>query len=146
MLSDDGNAAYEVYKISPYNSNYGITPVKLHNQTYQFSLPIGADYKIASLDNLEWYAGASIQPTFVLAGRSYLISTDRRNYVKETGMLNRFNLNAGFETYIAIKTKGITWQIGPQFRKQLFSTNQKVYSIEERLLNYGLKIGITKKL
>lgn len=146
MLSDDGNTAYEVFKISPYNSNYGITPVKLHNQTYQFSLPIGADYKIASSDNLEWYAGASIQPTFVLAGRSYLISTDRRNYVRETGMLNRFNLNAGFETYIAIKTKGITWQIGPQFRKQLFSTNQKVYSIEERLLNYGLKIGITKKL
>lgn len=146
MLSEDGNSAYEVYRISPYNSNYGITPVKLHNQTYQVSLPIGADYKIASAENLEWYAGASIQPTFLLAGKSYLISTDRRNYVKETGMLNRFNLNAGFETYIAIKTKGITWQIGPQFRKQLFSTNQKAYSIEERLLNYGLKIGITKKL
>jgi hypothetical protein len=146
MLDNSGDMAYEVYRISPYNSANGITPVKLHNQTFQVSLPVGADYKIASADNLEWYAGASIQPTFVLAGRSYLISTDRRNYVKEADMLNRFNLNAGFETFIAIKAKGITWQIGPQFRKQIFSTNSKVYSIEERLLNYGLKIGITKKL
>jgi Holliday junction resolvase len=66
--------------------------------------------------------------------------------VKESDMLNRFNLNAGFETYLSIKTKGVTWQIGPQFRKQLFSTNDKTYSIEEKLLNYGLKIGVVKKL
>jgi hypothetical protein len=146
MLSSSGNSAYEVYRISPYNSAYGITPVKLHNQTYQLSIPIGADYKIAAVDNIEWYAGATIQPTFLLAGRSYLISTDRRNYVKESDMLNRFNLNASFETYLSIKTKGLTWQIGPQFRKQLFSTNDKTYSIEEKLLNYGLKIGVVKKL
>ena len=147
MLSDNYDIAYEVYRISPYNSNYGITPAKLHNQTYQVSIPFGADYKIAAVDNLEWYAGATIQPTFVLGGRSYLISTDRRNYVKESDMLNHFNLNAGFETYISIKTKGgVTWQIGPQFRRQIFSTNSKTYSIEERLLNYGLKIGISKKL
>jgi hypothetical protein len=146
MLNNNADAAYQEYRISPYNSNYGITPVKLHNQTYQISLPIGADYKIAAIDNLEWYAGASIQPTFVLGGSSYLISTDRRNYVKESAMMNRFNLNAGFETYIAIKTKGLTWQIGPQFRKQIFSTNSKTYSIEERFMNYGLKIGVAKKL
>ena len=147
MLSNNGDAAYEVSRISPYNSTYGITPVKLHNQTYQVSIPMGADYKIAAIDNLEWYAGATIQPTFVLGSRSYLISTDRRNYVKEGDMLNRFNLNAGFETFVSFKTKGgVTWQIGPQFRRQIFSTNSKIYSIEEKLSNYGLKIGITKKL
>jgi hypothetical protein len=147
MLSDNGDAAYEVSRISPYNSTYGITPVKLHNQTYQVSIPLGADYKIAAVDNVEWYAGATIQPTFVLGSRSYLISTDRRNYVKESDMLNRFNLNAGFETFVSIKTSsGITWQIGPQFRRQIFSTNNKIYSIDEKLSNYGLKIGIIKKL
>ncbi len=147
MLTNNGDAAYEVSRISPYNSTFGITPVKLHNQTYQVSIPMGADYKIATIDNLEWYAGATIQPTFVLGSRSYLISTDRRNYVKEGGMLNRFNLNAGFETFVSYKTKGgVTWQIGPQFRRQIFSTNSKIYSIEEKLSNYGLKIGITKKL
>jgi hypothetical protein len=146
MLSNNGALAYEEYRISPYNSTYGITPVKLHNQTYQVSLPIGADFKITAVDNLEWYVGATMQPSFILGGSSYLISTDRRNYVKESDLLNRFNLNAGFETYVAIKTKGLTWQIGPQFRKQIFSTNSKIYSVEERLMNYGLKIGITKKL
>jgi hypothetical protein len=61
-------------------------------------------------------------------------------------MLNRFNVNAGFETYLSFKTNGYTWQIGPQFRSQIFSTNNKVYSVEERLMNYGFKIGLTKRL
>jgi len=146
MNSDDGNYSYEVYRASPYSSSYGLDLVKLHNQTLQLSLPVGANFRIASADNLEWYMGATIQPTFVLGGQSYLISTDRRNYVKESDMLNRFNLNAGFETFISIKTSAFTWQIGPQFRTQLFSTNSKIYSVQERLLNYGLKVGITKKL
>jgi hypothetical protein len=138
---------YELYRSTPYSNTYGLKSVSLHNQTYQLSLPIGADIKLAGIDNLEWYAGATIQPTFIIAAKSYLISTDRRSYVNENSLLNHFNLNAGFETYISFKTAaGLTWQIGPQFRKQLFSTNSKQFSIEERLMSYGLKIGISKKL
>jgi hypothetical protein len=61
-------------------------------------------------------------------------------------MLNRWNLNAGFETFIAYKVNGLTWQIGPQFRKQLFSTNSKTYAVGEKLVNYGFKIGVTKTI
>ncbi len=138
---------YEQSKMSYYSNTFGFSKVKLHNETYQLSLPIGADFKLASIDNITWYAGATLQPTFVLKGRSYIISTDRINYVQDGSLLNRFNLNAGFETYFSYKTDGgYKWQLGPQYRTQIFSTNTKVYSIEERLQNFGFKFGITKTL
>ena len=145
-LNSEENLPYEVFRTTPYSNNIGLNPVSLHNETYQLSLPVGADLKLFSTDLISWYAGATIQPTFVMYANSYLISSDRRNYIKDRSMLNRFNVNAGFETYLSFKTSGYTWQVGPQFRSQIFSTNNKIYSVEERLMNFGFKIGITKKL
>lgn len=146
LNSEDNFTAYEVFRTTPYSNNIGLNPIKLHNETYQFSVPIGADLRLFSTENISWYAGATIQPTFIIYGNTYLISSDRRNYISDKSMLNRFNVNAGFETYLSFKTNGYTWQIGPQFRSQIFSTNNKVYSVEERLMNYGFKIGLTKRL
>ena len=101
---------------------------------------------MAGNENLQWNFGVTIQPTYVAGGKSYLISTDRRYYVKETSLLNKWNLNAGFETFLTFKANGLTYQIGPQFRTQLFSTNSKKFADEERLLNYGLKFGISKTI
>ena len=61
-------------------------------------------------------------------------------------MLNRWNLNAGFETNLTYKSGRLTYQIGPQFRTQVYSTNNKKYAVEERLVNYGLKLGIAKTI
>ena len=103
------------------------------------------DIKLAGTENLQWNIGASIQPTYVVGGKSYLISSDKRNYVRESDMLNRLNLNAGFETYISYKTNGgFTFQFGPQFRKQIYTTNKSQYSIQEKLTSYGLKFGVSK--
>jgi hypothetical protein len=145
-LTMNNGYPYEVFATTPYSNSFGLSPVKLHNETYQFSLPVGADFRITALDNIEWYAGATIQPTMVLFANSYVISTDRRNFVNEPSLLNRFNLNAGFETYLSYKTNGYTWQAGPQFRSQIFSTNTRSFSVEERLMNYGFKIGVSKRL
>lgn len=146
MNSDNNESVYEVFRTTPFSNKTGLSPVKLHNESYQISLPIGADLKLAAVDDIEWYVGATIQPTIVVYGRSFLLSTDRRNYVQDKSLLNRFNLNAGLETYISFKTSNYTWQVGPQIRTQIFSTNTKLYSVEERLQNYGFKIAISKKL
>ena len=135
---------YQEYKSTPFSNNNGITPIKLHNETFQISIPIGMDVKIAGNENLQWNIGATIQPSYIFAGKSYLISSDRRNYIKEAALLNRWNLNAGFETFITYKINSFTLQLGPQFRKQLFTTNTKQYSVQEKLTNYGFKFGITK--
>lgn len=145
-LTMNNGYPYEVFATTPYSNSFGLNPIKLHNETYQFSLPVGADFRLTALDNIEWYAGATIQPTMVLFANSYVISTDRRNFVNEPSLLNRFNLNAGFETYLSYKTNGYTWQAGPQFRSQIFSTNTRSFSVEERLMNFGFKIGVSKKL
>jgi hypothetical protein len=136
---------YQVLRSSPYSNNEGIMPLQLHNETFQISLPVGMDVKLAGTDNLQWNIGATIQPAYVIGGKSYLISTDKRNYIKESDMLNRWNLDAGFETYISYKTSnGYTLQFGPQFRMQIFTTNKSQYSIQEKLTNYGIKFGISK--
>ncbi len=147
MISEFNGKPYESFKTTAYSNSAGLIPVTLHSQTFQVSLPVGADVKLAGNDLFEWFAGASIQPTFVFGASSYLISTDRRNYVKDNSMLNHFNMNAAFESYISFQSAGgLTWQIGPQLRKQLFSTSSRLYSVQERLVGYGLKVGFVKKL
>lgn len=146
MHNFETKTAYEVYRSTAYSNNSGLGSVILHNETFQVSLPVGADLKLIGNERLQWNVGATIQPTFVAGGKSYLISSDRHNYVKETSMLNRWNLNAGFETFVSFKSNGLTWQVGPQFRKQLFSTNSKTFAVEEKLVNYGIKFGVSKTL
>lgn len=138
---------YEVLRATKYSNGFGMEAVTLHNQTLQVSLPLGVEYRVAGRHRLQWYVGTTIQPTFLVNGKAYLISTDRRNYVEESGMLRRWNLNAGLETYISYTGKnGIIWNVGPQYRRQLFSTNRSQYAVEELLNGYGVKIGITKPI
>ena len=116
----------------------------LNNNTYQFSLPVGADFKLAGNSKMQWFAGATIQPTFITGGNAFLISADRKNYVADPTMLRRFNMNGGIETFISYKVgNGVTVNAGPQFRYQLMSSYEDQYTYDEKLYNIGLKLGIT---
>ena len=121
----------------------GVYNKKLNNNTYQISLPVGADIKLAGNNNLKWFAGATIQPTYIAGGNAYFVSSDLKNYVTDNSLMRKWNLNAGIETFISYNTKsGITLNAGPQLRYQLLSTYSKEYSYSEKLYNFGLKIGI----
>jgi hypothetical protein len=122
----------------------GPQPVTVHNKTYQVSVPIGFAIKISGNNKLEWFAGATVQPTFVMGGKAYLISADRKNYVIDASLIRKWNINTGFETYINYKFDGFTLQAGPQLRYQLLSTYYKKYTVNENLSNIGLKLGIVK--
>ncbi len=146
MVDENSGSLYEVYRSTPYSNIYGLTPVKLHNQSLQISIPVGVDVRLGKYENLEWYAGSSLQPSLLVAGKSYYVSSDKQNYVADKAMLRRFNMSAAFETYISYKAgNGYTWQVGPEFRTQLFSNNKTFFALGERLQNYGLKIGVSKK-
>jgi hypothetical protein len=142
----DPNSGYPYMK--PATSTLANTPgyhsTKIHNTTYQVSVPIGLALKLSGNDNLEWYAGATIQPSFVVGGKAYVISSDRKNYVADASLLRKWNLNSSFETYINYKMSNFTLQAGPQFRYQLLSTYYKKYTVKENLYNVGFKIGILK--
>ena len=135
---------YMAPRTATLSNSSGLNTAKAHNKTYQISIPVGLAYKLAGNDKLEWYAGASLQPTFVFGGKANLISDDRKNYVSDASLMRRWSLNSGFETYINYKFNGVTLQVGPQFRYQLLSTYSNQYTLNENLYNAGLKIGILK--
>lgn len=135
----------------PYSALYANKPgnnfAKLNNKTVQFSIPAGADFKLAGRDKLKWYVGATIQPTYIAAGNAYLVSSDYKNYVDVPSMLRSWNLNTGIEAFVSFKTKsGSLINLGPQFRYQLLSTYKDQYTYSEKLYNIGIKLGITRKL
>ena len=117
----------------------------LNNSTYQVSLPIGADIKIAGNDQLKVYMGGTVQPTYIFGGQAYLISSDMKNYVAEENFIRKHNLNGSVEAFITYKTKsGVILSAGPQFRYQFFSTYNNLYTYDEKLYNLGVKLGMTK--
>ncbi len=122
----------------------GFLTTQIHNQTQQISLPVGVAVKLAGTNKLEWYAGASLQPTYIFGGKANLISADHKNYIAEPSMLRKWNVNTAFETYFHYKMNGSTLQIGPQFRYQLASTYSQQYTYTEKLYNIGMKIGLVK--
>ena len=118
--------------------------INLNNNTYQLSLPLGADFKLAGNSLIQWYAGATVQPTFVAGGNAYLISSETNNYVKEGSAIRNFNINGGLETFISYKLKdGFILNAGPQLRYQFLSTYSDKYMLNEKLYNIGVKLGVT---
>jgi hypothetical protein len=144
MIDRNSGNAYLSSNSSTLSNSSGLQAVRVHNKTYQFSMPVGMAFKIMGNDKLEFYAGAAIQPTFVLGGKANLISADRKNYVTAPSLIRKWNVNTGFETYIHYKLDGFTLQAGPQFRYQLFSTYDKKYTVNENLYGMGIKVGILK--
>jgi hypothetical protein len=146
IMLNDANTGYPYMesRASTLSNISGYKTSHIPNTTYQLSLPVGIALKLAGNGNLEWYAGATIQPTFVFGGKANLLSFDRKNYVKDASLIRQWNLNSGIETYIHYKFGGSTLQVGPQFRYQLGSTYSKKYTLNENLYNVGIKVGLLK--
>ncbi len=146
---NDDRTGYLLHQ--PYNTTYGnvlgSNLTRLNNKTLQISLPIGIDYKVAGNNKVSWYMGAGVQPSYILSGNAYLISSDNKNFVQDDAILRKWNASANLETFVSVKTpSGIHINVGPQLRYQLLSTYSKQYSYTEKLYNMGLKIAVTKKL
>jgi len=117
---------------------------KINKNTMQIALPLGADFKIAGNGKLNWYAGGTIQPTYVIGGNAFVLSSDEKYYISENALLRKMNLNTAIETFISFKsTNGVLLNVGPQFRYQLFSTYKNQYGYTEKIYNVGIKIGVT---
>jgi len=146
MLNDLNNGyPYLDTRSSTIANSPGLSSKYLNNNTYQVSIPVGVDYKIAGKNKLKWYAGLTLQPTYVSGGNSFLISSDLKNYVSGDDMIRKLNLNGGLETFLSYKIKnGVSLNAGPQVRYQFLSTYSKQITYDEKLYNYGIKLGMTK--
>ncbi len=118
--------------------------INLNKSSLQISVPLGFDYKLVGSKKIKWYVGATVQPSYILAGSAYLLSADNENYSNEKSFIRRLNVNTAIETFISIKTaKGIVLNVGPQLRYQLFSSYKNTYNYKENLYNLGVKVAVT---
>ncbi len=136
----------QVQKVSFYANSIDNNS-NLNNSTFQIGIPVGADLKLAGTGKLKWYAGATLQPTYLTGGEGVVISADEKNYIMAPDLLRKFNVNAALETFVSYNTgQGISINIGPQVRYQLLSNYKSSYNYSEKLYNAGVKVGITKSL
>jgi hypothetical protein len=116
----------------------------LQNRYYEFSVPVGLEMRVFGNGKLQFSVAGTIQPTYLLNKNNLLLSTDYAYYTKEPSLFRSWNVNGGLEAFISYQIGGLRWQIGPQFRYQFLSTYTGNYPLKENLMEYGIKIGISK--
>jgi hypothetical protein len=134
---DSLNAVTNYNNFGGYRSNW------LENFYFQVSAPVGMELKLKGDDKMQFGIATTIQPTYVLGDRVYLISTDYKNYAEVPRLIRRWNVNTNLETYVAYSTGRLKWQVGPQVRYQLLSSFVKKYPVKEHLFDFGLKMGVS---
>ncbi len=140
----ENNRIDTVTSLAIYRNNNGYYPAELVNRYYQLSVPIGLEWEIIGNKRVQFNIAGSIQPTYLINHNAYLLSTNFKNYSKDPDLVRSFNINSNIETYISFKAGNFKWQIGPQLRYQPYSTFIPQYPIKEHLLDYGIKLGLSK--
>ena len=145
LLNSETQGQYTVYSaMSHYGNSTGNEFTKLKNYSLQASLPIGLQYVFAGNDDIKFSAAFSVSPSVIISSNAYLLSADKKNYLTYPDLFRKWNMNTSFATYVSFSSNSFNWQIGPQIRYQLLSTYSKQYQEKEHLVNYGIRIGISK--
>lgn len=140
------NGVENITRYSPYNNNVGFKQTELDNKVYQVAIPIGVQWEIIKGKHLGVNAEASVQPTLNLNKSVYLLSTDYRHYADGNDFVRKWNINTSVGFNISYTAGKTTWQLGPQVRYQHLPTYSNKYPIKEYLMDYGIRIGLTKAL
>ncbi len=130
--------------VTHYGDGTGMSTVTLKNYSYQTSLPVGLQYKMWGNDKFQINLGANIEPSYVIKADAYILSSDGRNYVNVPDLLRKWNLSSNFAPFVSFRSDKFRWNIGPNIRYQWLSTYQKNYTVREHLIDYGIRVGISK--
>ena len=145
VLNNNTGVIQRVTSLNTQNSAFAKSD-EVANETYQLSIPVGFEFKLAGKRNLQWHLATNVQPTYLLSASGYLLTNNFEKYIKAPDLLSNLNLNTSLETFLRWNMKDIQLQAGPQLRYQLFSNSQEGYPIKEHLVDYGFRIGIIKTL
>jgi hypothetical protein len=116
----------------------------LQNFYFEISMPVGLEVNILGDDKVQFGVAGTIQPTYVLGDRAYLLSTDYKNYAQVPWLIRRWNVSTGLETFVSYSTRKLKWQVGPEVRYQLLSSFIDKYPVKENLFDFGLKVGVSR--
>lgn len=143
-LNSSGRAA--VTAVTPYRS-YGSDNRTswLHNLYISASAPVGIEAKFNNKRKVYSGFAATLQPTYIIDNKAYLLSTDFKNYAEVPSLTRKWNLNTSFEIFAGIPSKKVDWRVGPQVRYQALSSFRDDYPLREHLFDFGLKLGVMLK-
>jgi len=140
------NGVENITRFSPYNNNVGYKQTELENKVYQLAIPVGIQWDVIKGKHVGVNMEASVQPTFNLNKSVYLLSTDYRHYAEGNDLVRKWNINTSVGFNLTYKSGKTSWQIGPQIRYQHLPTYSNKYPIKEYLMDYGMRIGLTRAL
>lgn len=146
LNSSNGHGSDTVTNYTRIRNVGGDVSENLQNQYFQLSIPVGLEFRLLGAGKIQVGVAGTVQPTYLINRQTYLITTDYKNYTKEPSLVRRWNVNTGTEIFLAYKSGDLKWQVGPQFRYQLFSSYVTEYPIREFLMEYGIKIAVTKTI
>jgi len=127
--------------LSNYRNKGVVNANWLENFYFQAAFPVGAEIILSKQKKYNWGVSGTIQPTYVIGDKAYLISSDYRNYAKFPDLMRRWNVSTGFETFIGYSTGKINWQVGPHIRYQYLSSFKSSYPVKENLFAVGFKVA-----
>ena len=130
--------------ITHYGDGTGQAIVELRNYNWQLSIPLGLQYQVYGNNKIQFNVSSNIEPSLVLKSNAYILSSDGNNYVNDPSLLRKWNASSNFGAFVSFKSSKFKWQIGPNVRYQWLSTYQKDYTIKEHLVDYGVRIAISK--
>lgn len=137
-----GNGNSSIFTWTNYRNYAGYKSDWLKNYYFSISVPIGAEMKLFGNNKTNFGIAGTLQPTYILKDKAYLISTDYKNYAEVPRLIRHVNLNTSFETFVNYINGKTKWQVGPQVRYQLLSSFHDTYPVKENLFDFGVKVGI----
>jgi hypothetical protein len=140
--SSSGGVDY-IDEISSYRNFDGNKADWLQNMYFQVSAPMGVEMKLSGNDKASFGVASTLQPSYMLGERAYMLSSDYKNYTKVPELVRRWNVATNLETFVSYSTGDVKWQVGPQVRYQLFSSFVSKYPVKEHLFDFGLKVGVS---
>ncbi|MGZ8552788.1 MAG: hypothetical protein ACXWV8_05245 [Chitinophagaceae bacterium] len=140
---NDGSGTSSISTWTHYRNFAGYKSNWLKNYYFSVSAPIGVEVKLIGNNKTNLGIAGTLQPTYILKDRAYLISTDYKNYAEVPRLVRHVNLNTSFETFVNYTSGKTKWQIGPQVRYQILSSFHNKYPVKENLFDFGVKLGVT---
>lgn len=144
LLNNNSTLPDTLSAVTTLRSLHGELPETIHNQYLQVSIPVGVEFKILGNKAFQFNIAGTLQPGYMLAYQSYLLTSDYSSYTQQSSLMRRWNVSSNLETYFSYQKNGFRWQIGPQFRYQLLSSYKSHYDVKEYLMEYGIKFGFTR--
>lgn len=145
-LNTGASGTNSVSTITNYRNFSGDNASWLRNLYVSASMPVGLELRLNGPGSKNDFGiAATVQPTYMLGDRIYLLTTDYKNYAEVPSLTRKWNFSGGLEIFAGINTGKINWRIGPHVRYQMLSTFDDTYPVKEHLFDFGLKLGVMLK-